>query len=84
MLPQAARIAIPPTINQFLNLTKNTSLAAVVAYPDVTQVVRTAIGNDQPAPQMILDPHGLLLWRSRSFISLILNIVNRRFQLAGR
>lgn len=83
VLPQAARIAVPPTINQFLNLTKNTSLAAAVAYPDLTQVVRTAIGNDQPSPQMILILMAVYLSFSL-FISLILNIVNRRFQLAGR
>lgn len=83
VLPQAARIAIPPTINQFLNLTKNTSLAAAVAYPELTQLVRTAIGNDQPSPQMILILMGCYLSFS-IFISLILNVVNRRFQLAGR
>ncbi len=83
VLPQAARIAIPPTINQYLNLTKNTSLAVVVAYPDVAQLARTAIGNDQPAPQMILVLMAIYLSFSLT-ISLILNIVNRRVQLAGR
>jgi len=83
VLPQAARIAVPPIINQFLNLTKNTSLAIAVAYPDITSLVRTAIGNDQPAPQMILLLMGIYLSFSL-FISLILNIVNRRFQIAGR
>lgn len=83
VLPQAARIAVPPIINQFLNLTKNTSLAAAVAYPDLTQVVRTAIGNDQPSPQMILILMGCYLAFSLG-ISIVLNIVNRRFQLAGR
>ncbi len=83
VLPQAARIAVPPIINQFLNLTKNTSLAIAVAYPDITSLVRTAIGNDQPAPQMILLLMGIYLTFSLC-ISLILNIVNRRFQIAGR
>ena len=83
VLPQAARIAVPPTINQYLNLTKNTSLAVAVAYPDMTQLARTAIGNDQPAPQMILILMAIYLSFSL-FISLVLNIVNRRFQLAGR
>lgn len=83
VLPQAARIAVPPIINQFLNLTKNTSLAVAVAYPDITSLVRTAIGNDKPSPQMILILMGIYLSFSLT-ISLILNIVNRRFQLAGR
>jgi general L-amino acid transport system permease protein len=83
VLPQAFRIAIPPIINQFLNLIKNTSLAVAVAYPDVTQVVRTAIGNGQPATQMILAL--MLIYLTFSLLtSLVLNIVNRRFQLAGR
>jgi general L-amino acid transport system permease protein len=83
ILPQAFRIAIPAIINQMLNLTKNTSLAVVVAYPDVTQVIRTAIGNGQPATQMILAL--MLVYLTFSLItSFILNIVNRRFQLVGR
>ena len=38
VLPQALRIIIPPTTNQYLNLTKNSSLAAAIAYPDVVLV----------------------------------------------
>ena len=34
VMPQALRIIIPPTTNQYLNLTKNSSLAAAIAYPD--------------------------------------------------
>ena len=37
-MPQALRIIIPPTTNQYLNLTKNSSLAAAIAYPDVVLV----------------------------------------------
>lgn len=83
VLPQAARIALPSIINQFLNLTKNTSLATVVAYPEITSLTQSLIGNDQPAPQMILILMALYLSFSLT-ISFILNIVNRRFQLEGR
>ena len=38
IMPQALRIIIPPTTNQYLNLTKNSSLAAAIAYPDVVLV----------------------------------------------
>ena len=38
IMPQALRIIIPPTINQYLNLTKNSSLAAAIAYPDLVLV----------------------------------------------
>lgn len=83
ILPQAARIALPSIINQFLNLTKNTSLATVVAYPEITALTQSLIGNDQPAPQMILVL--MLLYLSFSLtISFVLNIVNRRFELEGR
>ncbi|RLE24766.1 MAG: hypothetical protein DRJ50_04180 [Actinobacteria bacterium] len=83
ILPQAIRIALPSIINQFLNLVKNSSLAIVVAFPEITALTKTAIGNGNPAPQMIL----LLMACYLAFslvISLVLNIVNRRFQLVGR
>ncbi len=38
VMPQALRIIIPPTTNQYLNLTKNSSLAAAIAYPDIVLV----------------------------------------------
>ena len=83
VLPQALRIALPPIINQFLNFIKNTSLAVAVAYPDVTQLVRTAIGNGQPATQMILTL--MIVYLTFSLItSFVLNTVNRRMQLVGR
>jgi len=83
VLPQAARIALPSIINQFLNLTKNTSLATAVAYPEITALTQSLIGNDQPAPQSILVLMALYLTFSLC-ISLVLNILNRRFQLEGR
>ena len=54
VLPQALRIALPPTINQYLNYVKNTSLAIAVGFADVTLIAYQAIGNGQPAPQTIL------------------------------
>lgn len=83
ILPQAVRIALPSIINQFLNLVKNSSLAIAVAFPEITALTKTAIGNGNPGPQMIL----LLMACYLAFslvISLVLNIVNRRFQLVGR
>jgi general L-amino acid transport system permease protein len=82
-LPQAARIAVPPVISQYLNFTKNTSLAIGVAYAEVTLIAFQAIGNGQPAPQLILLLMvGYLLFSLT--ISLVLNIVNRRLQLVTR
>ncbi len=82
-LPQAMRIAIPPTINQYLNFTKNTSLAIAVAYAEVTVVAFQAIGNGQPAPQLILILMGVYLMFSL-VISFLVNVVNRRLQLVTR
>ena len=49
MLPQALRIAIPPIGNQYLNLTKNSSLAAVISFPELTKVTQLAVANRAPA-----------------------------------
>jgi len=80
VLPQAFRIAIPPLINQFLNFTKNSSLAIAIGYSEITLVVFQAIGNGQPAPQLIIILMGAYLLFSLS-ISLLINILNRRLQL---
>ena len=83
ILPQALRIAIPPTINQYLNLVKNTSLGIAVAYAEVTLLTKTLIGNGKPAPQSILVLMAVYLSFSL-VISLILNIYNRRIQVGDR
>lgn len=83
ILPQALRIAVPPTINQFLNLTKNTSLAVAVSYPDLTNLTKSLIGNGNPAPQSILILMAIYLTFSL-VISLTVNVLNRRLRLVGR
>ena len=83
ILPQALRIAVPPIINQFLNLTKNTSLAVAIGYPDLTNLTKSLIGNGNPAPQSILILMAIYLTFSL-VISLTVNVLNRRLQLVGR
>lgn len=83
VLPQAMRIALPPTINQFLNLVKNTSLGTAVGYAEVTALTKTSIGNGRPAFQSIIILMAVYLTFSL-VISLILNVVNRRMQLVTR
>ena len=83
VLPQAMRIALPPTINQYLNLVKNTSLGVAVAYAEITALTKTSIGNGRPAPQSIAILMGVYLLFSLT-ISLILNIYNRRIQTVER
>ncbi|MDP2661472.1 MAG: ABC transporter permease subunit, partial [Dehalococcoidia bacterium] len=83
VLPQALRIAIPPTINQYLTYTKNTSLALVIGFAEVTTIASQAIGNGQPAPQVILMLMGAYLVFSL-VISALVNMLNRRLQLVIR
>ncbi len=83
VLPQAFRIAVPPIINQCLNLTKNTSLGVAVAYGEAMYVTRTVIGNGNPAIQSILVVMAMYLVLSLA-ISLVANIANRRLRLVER
>jgi general L-amino acid transport system permease protein len=83
VLPQAFRVAVPPIINQFLNLTKNTSLGVAVAYAEAMYVTRAAIGNGSPAIQSILVVMGMYLVVSLA-ISLVANLANRRLRLVER
>lgn len=83
VLPQAFRIAVPPLANQYLNLTKNSSLALVIGFFELTQTTMTVIGNGNPAPQSILILMIGYLVLSL-FIALVTNLVNRRLQLVER
>jgi general L-amino acid transport system permease protein len=83
VLPQAAQIAIPPLINQFLNLTKNTSLATAVAYPEITSLIKTAIGNNTPPVQALAVLMFIYLLFSL-FWSVLLNLTSRKFRAVGR
>lgn len=83
ILPQAARIAVPPLASQYLNLTKNSSLAILVGYVELTRVTLTVIGNANPAPQSItILALGYLVLSL--VISAIANVVNRSLALEGR
>jgi general L-amino acid transport system permease protein len=53
VLPQALRVIIPPMTNQFLNLTKNSSLAVAIGYPDVVSIGNTAINQTGRAVECI-------------------------------
>ena len=83
VLPQAMRIALPPLINQSLNLVKNTSLAAAVGYSEITVLTQQSIGNGRPAiPSIVIL---MLVYLSISLaISALLNVVNRRMTLVTR
>lgn len=83
VLPLALRVIIPPLISQYLNLTKNSSLAVIIGYPDLFFVGRTIINQ---AGQAV--PVFLLIMAVYLLISLvtsaIMNVYNRRVQLVER
>lgn len=80
VLPQAFRIMIPPLANQYLNLTKNTSLGVAVAMPELVQIAKQITGNGQPAFQLFLLVMAGYLSLSL-FISLVMNSINRAVSL---
>ncbi len=82
VLPQAFRIAIPPLSNQYLNLTKNSSLGVLIGYPELMRVTRIAIGSGAPAPQSIAVLMLIYLLISLAIAGLV-NVANRRLQLRG-
>jgi general L-amino acid transport system permease protein len=83
IIPQALRVIIPPMISQYLNLTKNSSLALAIGYADVFNVGRIMInqaGRAVPIFGMIM-----LTYLIMSLItSVILNIYNRRIQFEAK
>ncbi len=85
VIPQAMRVIIPPLTSQYLNLTKNSSLAVAIGYPDLVQIVRRhgaepdrpGGGGDRRSP-----------WASICRISLVtscvMNWYNKRIALMER
>jgi len=53
VLPQALRVIIPPTTSQFLNLTKNSSLAVIIGYPDLVSISNTTLNQTGRAVECI-------------------------------
>jgi len=84
VLPQALRVIIPPVINQFLNLTKNSSLATAIGYPElVTLFSGTTLNQVGQAIEIILMTMAVYLTIS-IMISLLLNWVNAKMAIKGR
>lgn len=83
ILPQALRIIIPPMISQYLNLTKNSSLALAIGFQELFSVGRIAInqaGKAVPIFAMVMATYLIM----SLFVSLILNLYNRRIQFISR
>ncbi len=83
MLPQALRVIIPPLTSQYLNLTKNSSLAVAIGYPDVVSISNTALNQTGRAVECISIV--MLVYLSTSLItSLLMNWYNARAAIKER
>ncbi|MDM9561175.1 MULTISPECIES: amino acid ABC transporter permease [Bordetella] len=83
VLPQALRVIIPPMTSQYLNLTKNSSLAVAIGYPDIVSVVNTTMNQTGQAIEGILIIMAAYLTVSLS-ISVFMNWYNKRIALVER
>ena len=83
ILPQAFRIMIPPLTNQYLNLTKNSSLAVGIGFFEITSWFQRVSNNSTPALQALLILMAGYLTFSLS-ISLVANLANNRLALSER
>ena len=83
ILPQALRVIIPPMTNQYLNLTKNSSLAVAIGYPDVVSISNTAINQTGRAVECIAIIMAVYLTTSLT-TSAIMNWYNKRAAIKER
>ncbi|NKQ40639.1 MAG: amino acid ABC transporter permease [Sulfurovum sp.] len=84
VLPQAVRIAIPPIINQYLNLAKNSSLAAAIGYPELVTVFAGTSLNITGQALEIIGITMLTYLVISLFVSAILNWFNKKMKIKER
>ena len=84
ILPQALRVIIPPVINQYLGMVKNSSLATAIGYPELVTLFSGATLNQVgQAIEIILMTMGVYLTFSIA-ISMLLNWINKKMEIKGR
>ncbi len=84
VVPQALRIIIPPLTSQYLNLTKNSSLAVFVGYPDLVQVFAGSVLNQTGAAVQVM-AITLSVYLAISLVtSMAMNTFNRRLAIVQR
>ncbi|NDY84213.1 amino acid ABC transporter permease [Orrella sp. NBD-18] len=83
VLPQALRVIIPPMTSQYLNITKNSSLAVAIGYPDIVSVINTTLNQTGQAIEGIMIIMAAYLTVSLS-ISIFMNWYNKRIALVER
>lgn len=84
ILPQAIRIAIPPTINQYLNLVKNSSLATAIGYPEIVTVFAGTSLNQVGQAIEIISITMLVYLTISLVVSAILNWFNHKMKIKER
>jgi len=82
ILPQALRLIVPPVTSQYLNLTKNSSLAVAIGYPDLVSIANTTMNQTGQSIEGIAIIMAVFLTISLS-ISALMNAYNRRVALRG-
>jgi general L-amino acid transport system permease protein len=82
ILPQALRVIVPPMTSQYLNLTKNSSLAVAIGYPDLVSIANTTLNQTGQAIEGVGIIMLVYLTISLS-ISAFMNWYNRRIALRG-
>ena len=83
VIPQAMRVIIPPLTNQYLNLTKNSSLAVAIAYPDLVSVGGIVLNQSGQAIEVIAIWMAIYLGTS-VVTAMIMNGYNRRMAIVER
>jgi general L-amino acid transport system permease protein len=83
VLPQALRVIVPPLTSQYLNLTKNSSLAVAIGFPDLVSIANTTMNQTGQAVEGIAMIMAVYLFISLS-ISLAMNLYNRAVALVER
>lgn len=84
VIPQAMRVIIPPLTNHYLNLTKNSSLAVAIGYPDLVQIFAgTVLNITGQAVEVVVITMAVYLSFSL-FTSLVMNVYNARHALVER
>ena len=84
VIPQAMRVIIPPTISQYLNLTKNSTLAIAIAYEEIASIWMGISLNTTGQALVIIAMSVGVFWTLSFLTSAFLNWYNKRVQLAER
>ncbi|HJY78164.1 MAG TPA: ABC transporter permease subunit, partial [Burkholderiales bacterium] len=80
VVPQALRVMVPPMASQYLNITKNSSLAVAIGYPDLVSIANTAMNQTGQAIEGVAIIMAVYLTISLS-ISAFMNWYNARIAL---